>query len=130
MMSEKILNISILTILLSTVAVGAGQNDCVGGVCFVNLDKNKPLKVIEQTKEIKYIDKSMTIILDGEEVSVFPKSTYLMNENEEVDSDSLIVIESLEDKILEKTTLPYSEHYCENNKIPLFNRYVDIYECV
>ena len=46
MKSRKVLNIGLLSVLLSTVAMGAEHNGCVGGVCFATLANIKPLKSI------------------------------------------------------------------------------------
>ena len=47
MKSRKILNIGLLTVLLNTVAMGAEQSSCAGGVCFATLANIKPSKTIE-----------------------------------------------------------------------------------
>ena len=148
MKNRKILQIGLLSILLSTVAIGAEHGDCTGGACFATLANIKPEKVVEEKKQlksmkhvekIKYvendnsntnIDKSKTIILDGEKVTLFPPETYVMNEEESI--DFLLTanpIEAIDDKILEKTNLPSSEYFCENNKQPVYLNN-DIYECV
>jgi len=44
MKSKKVLNIGLLSVLLSTVVMGAEQSHCAGGVCFATLANIKPLK--------------------------------------------------------------------------------------
>ena len=136
MKSRKILNIALITVLLSSLSLGAEHSDCAGGVCFAPLPKVKALKLFEEKKEVvsvEYVqeiesieedssnnnlDKSKTIILDGEKVIVFPPETYVMRKEE-----------ATEDKILEKTALPTSDYFCEKDKQPIYLNN-DIYECV
>jgi len=136
MKSRKILNIALITVLLSSLSLGAEHSDCTGGVCFAPLVKVESLKVFEEKKEvtlvkyaqeIEYIeedssnndfDKSQTILLDGEKVIVFPPETYVLHTEE-----------ATEDKILEKTDLPSSDYFCDNDKQPVYLNN-DIYECV
>lgn len=47
MKSRKVLNIGLLSVLLSTVVMGAEHNGCVGGACFATLANIKPLKSTE-----------------------------------------------------------------------------------
>jgi hypothetical protein len=157
MISKKFLILVSLSTLFVTTALGAEKDNCLGGVCIVNLDNLKPSKgfgqkeqelmVLEEPRYIDenykndYIDKSMTIVLDGETITVFPKSTYVMNEeeknnyiaNEEANKDLLMLtqtVEKIEDKILEKSYLPSSEFYCEKNKKALYNQRSDTFLCV
>jgi len=48
MISRKIVNMALISILLSSVAIGAEHSNCDGGVCFVPLANSKPLKNIEK----------------------------------------------------------------------------------
>ena len=136
MKSRKILNIALITVLLSSISFGAEHGDCTGGACFAPLPKVKLLKVFEEKKEvtpvryaqkIEYIeadssnndlDKSQTILLDGEKVIVFPPEFYVIHTEE-----------ATEDKILEKTALPSSDYFCDNDKQPVYLN-DDTYECV
>jgi len=136
MKSRKILNIALITVLLSSLSLGAEHSDCAGGVCFAPLVKVESLKVFEEKKEVtpvKYaqeieyieedssnnnLDKSQTILLDGEKVIVFPPETYVMHTEE-----------ATEDKILEKTDLPNSDYFCEKDKQPVYLN-DNTYECV
>lgn len=147
MLNKKFLTLGTISILLTTTVFGAGTQNCAGGVCFINLDKLKPSKGFEQEKaktvlleKPRYIevysendntiDKSMTIVLDGETITVFPKSSYVMNPEEAL--DVILLAEpmvAVEDKILEKTNLPSSEYFCEKDKRPVYLNN-DTYECV
>ena len=178
MIEKKILTIGLSTLLLGTTLLAQGTTTCVGGVCIVNLDnlkpsksyieKRKPLVVLAQPryitnkKEVRVenndvfiamenkVDKTIDIIVDNEEIYVFPsyvmteaeKAIYIqeqeaiaLNEkfNKEENRKSLIVmhsVEETEDRILEKTTLPTSDYYCEKNKQPVYNLASDELECV
>jgi len=148
MKSRKIVNIALISMLLCSVALGAEEGACRGGACFATLSHSKHSKVVELKKETnlapyveikKYlekendsnaIDKSKTIILDGEKVTVFPPETYVMSEEEAMDfilkSNPM---EVTEERILEKTDLPSSAYFCEKDKQPVYLNN-DIYECV
>ena len=148
MLSKKLLTMGTLSTLLMGTTLFAGERNCANGVCFATLDKHLRVKVSKQMQKkiIPFIkknefDKSITIVLDGETITVFPKSTYVMSEeekinyfeNEEANKDLLMItqiVEKTEDKILEKTDLPTSEYYCEKNTKPLYHKVSDSFECV
>jgi len=162
MIERKILLSMISALLTTTITLNAKAGDCAGGVCFVNLDKNKPSKKFEnqnqnlvalempryiETKETEE-DKTITIVLDGEIITVFPHASYVMSEEEkrdfyynnkiyeEVDSSLVLVtegdgVENIEEKILDKVhNLPVSEYFCEKDKQPLYHLDSGLYECV
>jgi hypothetical protein len=145
MLNKKFLMLASISALLATTVFGAGTQNCVGGVCFINLEKLNPSKGFEQKKErtvllekpryiedcsVNNIDKSMTIVLDGEMITVFPKSSYVMNEEEAMDFMLLAKpIEGIEDKILEQMNLPSSEYFCEKDKHAVYLNN-NTYECV
>lgn len=145
MINNKFLMISMASTLLVTTTFAAGTLPCVGGVCFVKLDNLKPSKgseeknekivllenprYIENYAQNENIDKSMTIVLDGETITVFPHSSYVMNEEA---LDEVLLAEpmvEIEDKILKKSNLPSSEYFCEKDKEPVYLNN-DIFECV
>jgi len=170
MLYKKLLIVGTMSTLLSGTALLAQGSNCVGGVCFVNLDKIKPTKgfekkqeplvvlekprFIEEKSEVivhnEHADEMVQIILDDEEIFVFP--SYVMTEaekaayyseqeaialnkklNREANQDSLIVsptIEKTEDKIINKTQLPISEYYCEKDTHPVYDEDLDLFECV
>ncbi|CAA6798470.1 MAG: Unknown protein [uncultured Sulfurovum sp.] len=158
MLNNNFFKLGTVAVLLTSTLLGAGTAKCVGGVCFVNLDKLKPSKgfekseenlvVLEQPRYIEevntntqnnFIDKSITIVLDGETITVFPHSSYVMNDLEVIYSDDnvnenelLVTGESdrIEDIILEKSGLPNSEFFCEKNKKPLYDSTEDTFQCV
>ena len=161
------------TLVLGTTLFAQGSN-CVGGVCFVKFDKIKPTKgfkkekkslvVLEQPRYIEIksepvvhnvvvqdrIDKTIEVIIDNQDVFVFP--SYVMTdaekvvyyseqqaialnkkENMEANIDLQIVsksVEKVEEKILEKTVLPTSEYYCEKDQHPVYDKFSDSFECV
>ncbi len=136
-----------ISALLSTTVFGAGAMNCAGGVCFVKLDnlqvskgfekKNNALVILDTPRFIEdKIDKTVTIVLDGEEITVFP--SYVMTEEEKVnyieeENEELLRLTQtveIEDKILEKTNLPTSEYFCEKNTKPLYNNFSHSYQCV
>jgi len=100
MLYKKLLLAGTLSTLVSGTALFAQQGDCVGGVCFVNLDKIKPTKGFEKKKKPlvvlekprfiaekseslvhnNTIDKTLKIIVDDVEIFVFP--SYVMSEAE------------------------------------------------
>ncbi|HHS91962.1 MAG TPA: hypothetical protein ENK82_01310 [Campylobacterales bacterium] len=146
MLKKKALYLGVLLALSTTAVVADETGNCVGGVCFVNLDKHKSSKGFEEEKQVvtletprfleEELDKSITIVLDGETITVFPKSTYVMTEDEKLDYDlqegRIILDESkLGDSILENVDLPNSEYYCENNTQPIvLDKEAGFYECV
>ena len=171
MIHKKILIAGTLATLVATTLVA--QENCVGGVCFVNLDNLKPTKVFQEKKEklvvlqkprfiehksevvkhyLKNIDESIDIVVDGELITVFPPSAYVMTEQERVayykeqkaialnkkmndkENEELQKItkpiEKIEDKILNKSLLPTSQYYCEDNTKPVYDKDSDLFECV
>lgn len=176
MLSKRLLiagTLSTLVLGTTTLLAQGSSSHCVGSVCFVNLDKikptkgfkkeKKPLVVFEKPRFVESkseepthneledtIDKTIEIVVDNQEVYVFP--SYVMTEEEkiayfeeqkaielnekenlEANEDLRIVskpIEKVEEKILEKTALPTSDYYCENNTHPVYNEELDFYECV
>lgn len=141
MLKKKLLMLATISALLTTTTFGAGTQKCVGGVCFINLDKLEPVKAFEKKKEALMVwnentDNSMTIILDGEMITIFPKSTYMMNEKEKIayyNEEELLIVksaDSIEDRILEKADLPLSEYFCEKDTKPLYNTEDDTFQCV
>lgn len=158
MLKSKFLLLGTMSALFMTSLLGAQESKCAGGVCFVNLDKLKPSEEFETKQqalvalaEPREIDKTITIVLDGETVTVFPHSSYVMTEeeklryselevieqnekfNEEANRDLLLVTESLEkveDKILEKIKLPKSEFFCEKDRKPIYNDKSGLFQCV
>jgi len=95
-------------------------------------------------------DKTIDIVVDNEEIYVFPsyimteaeKATYIQEQeaialNEKLnleENQNLTIVsnvrEKTEDRILEKTILPTSDYYCQNNKKPVYNLASDKLECV
>ena len=171
MIHKKILIAGTLATLLVTTLVA--QENCVGGVCFVNLDNLKPTKVFQEKKEksvvlqkprfiehqsevveqyLKEIDESIDMVIDGELITVFPPSAYVMTKQERVayykeqkaidlnrkmndkENEELQKItkpiEKIEDKILNKNSLPTSQYYCEDNTKPVYDKDSDLFECV
>ncbi|CAA6809026.1 MAG: Unknown protein [uncultured Sulfurovum sp.] len=146
MLNNKFFRLGAVTALLTTTLLGAPTQQCVGGVCFANLDNLKPSKGFEEKKENlvileqpryvqqininaqnDFIDKSMTIVLDGELITVFPHSSYIMEES------TLLVTESddkIEDIILNKTELPSSDFFCEKNTKALYDSEKHTFQCV
>lgn len=159
MIKRKIL-LGTMSAMLTTTMLNAKAGDCAGGVCFVNLDKHKSSKAFENKNQNlvaletpRYIedDKTITIVLDGETITVFPHSSYVMTEeeklhysenevigqneifNEEANKDLLLVtgvLEKVEDKILEKIELPTSEYFCEKDRKPIYNDESGLFQCV
>ena len=171
MIHKKMLITGTLATLLVTTLVA--QENCVGGVCFVNLKNLKPTKVFHEKKEKlvvlqkprfiehqsevfehypKEIDESIDIVVDGELITVFPPSVYVMTkqeriayykeqkaialnkkmndkENEELEKITK-PIEKIEDKILNKSSLPTSQYYCDDNRKPVYDKDSDLFECV
>jgi len=157
MLKNNFLLLGTMSALLVSNLLGAESGKCVGGVCFVNLDKLQPSKeykkkelvtletpryIEENLPQSAEVDKTITIVLDGETITIFPHSTYVMSEaekleyyskNEEKANQDLLVTEStenIEEKILKETTLPSSEYYCEKDRKPLYDYNSGLYECV
>ncbi|CAA6818745.1 MAG: Unknown protein [uncultured Sulfurovum sp.] len=138
MLNHRFLRLGTISALLTSTLLGAGTSKCIGGVCFVNLDNLDPSKgfqkeklvVIEKPRYIEeMIDKSMTIVLDGELITVFPHSSYVADDVEE----QLLVVDStdtLEETILTKTGLPSSEFFCDKNTKPLYDTQHNTFQCV
>ena len=106
MIKKKLLTVGMTTMLLGTTLFA--QGNCVGGVCFINLDKIKPSKsfkkekqplvvlakprFIERNVEVKMnnsddfvmfeekVDKTIDIVVNNEEIYVFP--SYVMTDTE------------------------------------------------
>ena len=138
MKSRKIINMTLSTVLLSSMLLGAEHSSCTGGVCFATLSHSKSSKNIEDTQPLKQIEfieeKSLddsTIVSEIENnrriVSI---ETYTIDEEGGMD---LLLIENpmeiTEERILEKTDLPTSDYFCEEDKEPVYLNN-DIYECV
>ncbi|CAA6817135.1 MAG: Unknown protein [uncultured Sulfurovum sp.] len=151
MLNKKLLILGTMSALLATTVFGSGTQNCVGGVCFINLDnlnpskssKNKEHNTLASLGNPSFteatIDKTITIIVDGVEMTVFP--SYVMTEeekmnyfeNKEANKDLLRLtqsVEKIEDKILEKSDLPLSEYFCEKETKPLYNKELDSFQCV
>jgi hypothetical protein len=129
MLSTKILTIGSLSVLLTSTTLFAQEKDCKNGVCFVTLDKPA---VIKTFKEEQKLDKSITIVLDGELISVFPSYEMVDAKIYPLEDEIVIVedIQKIEDIILDKSELKDSLYYCEHEKYPQFNEFSDLYECV
>jgi len=137
MKSRKIVNMALSTVLLSSMLLGAEHSSCTGGVCFATLSHSKSSKNLEDKqsfKQIEFIEEESldtTIVLEVENnrriVSI---ETYTIDEEGEMD---LLLTENpmevTEDRILEKTDLPTSDYFCEEDKQPVYLNN-DIYECV
>jgi len=178
MLHKKLLATGTLSTLLLATTLFA-QTNCVGGVCFIDFKKLKPtakefkqkeepLVVLEKPRylegnselnihndsfkirNLEEIDRSVTMLIDGSEVLVFP--SYVMTDeeaalyyaeqeeialneklNEEANKELALVsqpVEKVEDKILEKIELPVSEFYCEKNTYPIYDKALDSFQCV
>ncbi|MBU1668322.1 hypothetical protein KKC13_07860 [bacterium] len=186
---------AMLSTLLLTANLSAQQIECKNGKCFINLSKLAPTKnppatvqnfkmkkiassTPEQSIEPKTIEVTVAATTIQEqasnenqlEVIAFDHSTYVMQENEQLEliNDELETIvfapskyimtkaeieqyyeqlnvneeeinvhiaiadeenEKIEDKIIEKTILPTSEYYCENQKKAVYNQELKTYQC-
>ena len=164
MKSRKIVNMALISILLSSVAIGAEHSNCDGGVCFITLSnsksskkiekiehhsdckgsacfailsKNEPSKVLEEKEQFKPIEFIEQESLNTNAISNIEKESKIVSIEtytvEEVnDMDSLLIvnpIEATDNKILEKTDLPSSDYFCDNDKQPVYLN-DDTYECV
>jgi len=136
MLKNKLLLLGALSVLFSTSIVAVETDKCVGGACFVKLDKFETSKKEDSSNFIdQELDKSATIVLDGQTITVFPKSSYTMSSQEEnnyyVVEDSLLVTEGFQEEIMDKLiTLPNSEYFCEKNRKPVVDPKSGFYECV
>jgi hypothetical protein len=128
-----------LSTLLTSTTLFAQEKDCKNGVCFATFSKPAVIKTFkqEQKKLINLemsneLDKSITIVLDGELITVFPSYEMLDAEIYPLEDEIVIVedIQKIEDIILDKSKLKDSLYYCENEKHPEFNEFSDIYQCV
>ena len=136
MKSRKIVNMALSTVLLSSMLLGAEHNDCTGGVCFATLTNSKSSKNFEEKqpfKQIKFIEEKVDANIVSEIENnrrIVSIETYTIDEEGEMD---LLLIENpmevTEEKILEKTDLPTSDYFCEEDKQPVYLNN-DIYECV
>jgi len=167
MKSKKIVNIALISVLLSSMAIGAEQSACTGSVCFATLptvkpsktietkqsacdgDKCfatlsniKPSKVVKEEKELEEIvflednldtniDELQSIVVESEEIiEPLSDTSYVMNEEKVMDSLWIAnPIEVIANKFLEKTDLPSSDYFCDNDKQPVYLN-DDVYECV
>jgi len=113
------------------------HSDCKGRACFAILSKNEPSKVLEEKERfnpIEFIEQEsldINVISDIEKKNkIVSIETYTVEEVN--DMDSLLIanpIEVIENKILEKTDLPTSDYFCENDKQPIYLN-DNTYECV
>jgi len=127
-----------MTLVLATTVVGVGTSDCIGGACFVKLNNLTPSRTLERKTQIvetfhsNEIDKSIPIVLDGELISVFP--SYKMEDAETFPlEDEIVIVEDvrhIEDIILAKASLPNSEVFCDEQKLPVYEKETNIYICV
>ena len=155
MLSKKLLTMGVLSTLLTSTILFAEEKHCENGVCFAIFSKTTTIKTFKEEQKkvvnlekLNELDKSITIVLDGDEIMVFPSykmtdSEYYLteeemkyeNESEEfMDNpiEELIVhpLEKIEDTILEKSKLKDSLYYCENETKPQFNEFTNLYQCV
>jgi hypothetical protein len=146
MLKNKLLLFGAFSALFSTSIVAVETEKCVGGACFVKLDKKEPSKKVESDEPLKVapvtqlleneVDKSATIILDGEMITVFPKSSYLTTEAQQdnymIYEEALPIVEDkIEDVILDRVIkLPNSEYFCEKDSMPVVHKESGFYECV
>jgi len=150
-----------ISILLIGTTLLAQAENCVNGACFVTLDepvlkktfqaKSQELIPLVEPVFMEGLDKTINIVVDGDELTVF--SSYKMAQNEsyltEAEMENKLLAEELAEKekqinevimvqgseniidtILEKNTIKDSLYYCENEKKPQFNEFSDLYQCV
>lgn len=171
MKKKNLLLSAMLSTLLLTTNISAQQIECKDGKCFINLSKiasaKKSSTKVKNFKVRKVspltVAKQMglkTIQPAGEpnnlEIIAFDHSTYVMQENEQLELDDgmdTIVLSpskyimskselekyyhateeeriNIEDKIIEKSTLPVSEYYCNNDKKAVYNQELKTYQCI
>lgn len=145
MAKNKLLLLGTLSLLFSTSVLAVEMDKCTGGVCFVNIDKHEPSKAFKKENQLlsietprfieDEIDKSATIVLDGQTITVFPKSSYVMSEEEKhnyyVYEEPLLTVEQLGETILDQVEkLPSSEFFCEKDQKPVVHPESGFYECV
>lgn len=145
MLKNQLLLLGTLCVLVSTSTVAVEMDKCAGGVCFATLDKLEPSKGFKQESQLltietprfieDEIDRSATIVLDGQTITVFPKSSYVVgeetNHNYYVYDEPLLTVEELGKTILnEVEELPSSEFFCEKDRKPVVDPKSGFYECV
>ena len=140
MLNNKFLMLGTMSVLLTTTVFGAGTEEkCVGGVCYVNLNNLNPSRTIELKKqkieehfEINEIDTLIPIILNGELISVFPSYTMVDAKTFPLEDEIIILqnIQTVENTILGEVNLPTTEYFCDNDKLPMYEKDTDIYVCV
>jgi len=128
MLSKKIVTMGVLSILLTSTILFAEEKKCENGVCFATFSKTNTIKTFkeEQKKVINLeksneLDKSFTIVLDGDEIMVFP-SYKMTNSEYYLSEEEMKIVQPLEKKD--------SLYYCENETKPQFNEFSDLYQCV
>lgn len=120
-MKTNFLTTTILAIsILSLNSSFAGELKCTGGYCIVDLSKDSPIvKKKEVKKEIIVNEGYSTILIDNIETIVFTKEKYVMT-NDEIDEYALdSILHDLVVSSLDRTHLPDSDYYCEDNLKPV-----------
>jgi hypothetical protein len=142
-MKTAILTSTILSISLLTMSLSAGTNMiCKDGVCILDLStlsSDNEVKEVKRDenlfkviKEIKTVDNHTdTEVI---ETIILAPEKYIMTvaEIEEYEASQIqlsIPSENINNKIIEKTTLPTSEYFCEKNKKAVYHQETDSYEC-
>ena len=158
-MSKNLLLTSIVSTLLLTSTLTAGSSHCSGGFCKINVPTRlasvqhiamvSPQKTLPTTIEaeiITFIPDFIEVVepdlMEEEpEIIVLPSEKYVAHvgdvldsiEEEEIsniNSEILAeVVESIENKILEKTMLPFPKLFCDNNQKAIYHEESDSYEC-
>jgi len=122
MLSKKLLTMGVLSTLLTTTILFAEEKNCENGVCFATFSKTNTIKTFkeEQKKVINLeklneLDKSFTIVLDGDEIMVFPSykmtdSEYYLSEEDmkykhESEEFEELIVQPLEDTVLDKSKM-------------------------
>lgn len=140
-MTRKTLTSTLLSISLLTVSLSAtGTNMvCKNGVCVVDISRLSSAHKREETSRVKPFahqerEKSHAPVANVVETIVLPPEKYVMTpvEVEEYQMENLLVLpaEELGKTIIEKTDLPDSDYFCEDNKKPKVDKRTDTYECV
>jgi len=140
MLKNKLLLLGTLSVLFSPNIMA---EKCAGGVCFVTLDKHEPSQAFKKENQLlsietprfieDEIDRSATIVLDGQTITVFPKSSYVMNEETEYNyyETPLLTLEELGETSLDVVEkLPDSEFFCDKDEKPVIHPESGFYECV
>ncbi len=134
--TSTLLSISLLTVSLS--ATGTNMI-CKNGVCVVDISHLSSRHKKEETSPVKPFvhqkrENLNAPIVNGVETIVLPPEEYVMGqvELEEYQMENLLILpaEELGDTIIEKTELPDSDYFCEDNKKPKVDKLTDTYECV